>query len=191
VTSQVPADSLRARPSLRARLRTAHRVALALAIVVGVAAGIGTFTFRYAHGFSYFRTDPHACVNCHIMQPQYTAWQHSSHRAVAVCVDCHLPHSFIPKYLAKAENGFRHAKLFTTQTFAEPIVVQARGREILQENCVRCHEPLVDALVSYHADADSALSCTRCHAGVGHVERAGLGGPLRAHELRLAEENPR
>lgn len=176
------------RASLRPVLRSGAWFAVALAIVVGIAAGIGSFTFRYANGLSYFRTDPRACVNCHIMQPQYSAWQRSSHRAVAVCVDCHLPHAFIPKYLAKAENGFRHAKLFTTQTFAEPIVVQARGREILQENCVRCHEPMVQALVGYHKDPTSGAQCVRCHAGAGHGERAGLGGPLRAHELHEAEE---
>ena len=59
-----------------------------LACTLGVAFGIGGFTFRYAEGFSYFQTDPKACVNCHIMRPQFDAWQKSSHHAVAVCVEC-------------------------------------------------------------------------------------------------------
>jgi nitrite reductase (cytochrome c-552) len=41
---------------------------VALAIAVGVAAGVGGYTFRYAEGLSYFKTDPKACANCHIMQ---------------------------------------------------------------------------------------------------------------------------
>jgi cytochrome c nitrite reductase small subunit len=68
-----------------------------LSLAVGVAAGIGTYTFRYAEGLSYFETDPRACVNCHIMQSEYDAWQTSSHHAVAVCVDCHLTQAFVPK----------------------------------------------------------------------------------------------
>jgi cytochrome c nitrite reductase small subunit len=156
---------------------------LALAILAGVAVGIGGFTFGYAKGFSYFSTDPAACANCHIMQSQLDAWQHSSHHAVAVCVDCHLPHAFVPKYIAKTENGLRHATLFTTQRFAEPITVQARGLEILQDNCVRCHEPMVQALDATTGHR-TRVECLHCHVGAGHVERAGLGGPLRASDLR-------
>jgi cytochrome c nitrite reductase small subunit len=167
-----------------------------LSFVLGAFAGIGGYTFRYAEGFSYFSTDPEACVNCHIMQRQYDGWEKASHHAVAVCVDCHLPQSFIPKYLAKAENGWRHGQKFTTQAFHEPISVQAAGLRILQDNCVRCHQALVplladhgrqDALphAAWAAGAQSkTVQCTHCHATVGHGERAGLGGPLRAAELR-------
>jgi cytochrome c nitrite reductase small subunit len=151
-----------------------------LAVAVGLAAGVGGYTFRYAEGLSYFSTDPKACVNCHIMRPEFEAWQRSSHHAVAKCIDCHLPHAFIPKYLAKAENGYRHGKKFTTQMFDEPIVVQAAGRAILQDNCVRCHEPLVHALATGPRGARDELTCTHCHAGVGHGERAGLGPSLHA-----------
>ena len=48
-------------------------VALVLTCLLGVPAGIGVFTFVYAKGFSYLSTDPRACVNCHIMNPQYDA----------------------------------------------------------------------------------------------------------------------
>jgi cytochrome c nitrite reductase small subunit len=152
--------------------------AIALAVVVGLAAGIGGFTFRYAEGLSYFSTDPRACVNCHIMRSQYDAWQKSSHHAAAKCIDCHLPHEFLPKYLAKAENGYRHGQKFTTQNFEEPIVVQPAGQKILRANCVRCHASLVHEIQSGPRGALDELSCVHCHAGVGHGERAGLGGPL-------------
>jgi cytochrome c nitrite reductase small subunit len=178
------------RKSLRPSLRSPPWFVVALALVVGLAAGIGGFTFRYANGLSYFKSDPRACVNCHIMQSQFSAWQHSSHRAVAVCIDCHLPHALVPKYLAKAENGFRHAKLFTTQSFVEPIVVQPAGKQILQDNCVRCHDAMVDALVHHTGTEAAAPECVHCHAGVGHVARAGLGGPLRAHETAPSSSPP-
>lgn len=176
---------------------------LLLAVVTGVAAGVGAYTFSYAKGLSYFGTDPKACVNCHIMEPEYTAWQKSSHHTVARCVDCHLPASFIPKYIAKAENGYRHGKLFTTQTFEEPITVKASGLRILQANCEHCHAALVHELVSMRGSTaaqssgqaaarrrerpqdplDSGVPCIHCHWTVGHGERAGLGGPLRSDEI--------
>lgn len=155
---------------------------LVLAIALGIAGGIGSYTFRYAEGLSYFKTDPKACVNCHIMQPQYDAWQKASHHTSAVCVDCHLPQEFFSKYLAKAENGWRHGERFTTGQFVEPIVVQARGREILQENCLRCHGELTHAIARPEAAPNDDLSCLHCHSSAGHGEKTGLGGPLRAAE---------
>jgi len=166
---------------------TRQWLVLALACGIGTALGIGAFAFRYAEGLSYFGTAPEACVNCHIMRPQYDGWQKGSHHAVAVCVDCHLPHSFVEKYLVKAENGYRHGKLFTTQTFAEPIFVQARGRVVLEENCVRCHQPLV-AELSPVGDSKHGMSCVRCHAGVGHGDAARLGGRLQVGELEVGHE---
>jgi cytochrome c nitrite reductase small subunit len=176
-------DSRRERGQPAAPLRpgAARALPLLLAVCLGVAAGIGGYTFRYAEGLSYFSTNPKACVNCHIMQPQYDAWQKSSHHGVAVCIDCHLPEAFVPKYLAKAENGWRHGEKFTTQVFVEPIVVQAKGREILQENCLRCHGELAHQIAGGVAVEDR-LNCTHCHFGVGHGEKAGLGGPLTAAE---------
>ncbi len=156
--------------------------AVLLVITVGLAAGLGGYTFRYAEGLSYFSTDPKACVNCHIMRPQYEAWQKSSHHAVAKCVECHLPESFIPKYIAKAENGYRHSKMFTLQNFQEPIFVQAAGQKILQDNCVRCHDMLVHDNAGGPHSERGELSCVHCHAGVAHGERAGLGGSLRRDE---------
>jgi len=160
---------------------------VALSVSLGLLGGVGVYTFRYAEGLSYFSTDPAACVNCHIMRPQYNAWLTSSHHTAATCIDCHLPHTFIAKYLAKAENGYRHSKEFTAQTFAEPIMIQKRGREILQANCVDCHASLVHDMTSGHANARE-VSCVHCHVSVGHGEQVGLGGPLTY--LRQPEVKP-
>jgi cytochrome c nitrite reductase small subunit len=184
---------------------------LLFAVALGIAVGVSVYTFSYAKGLSYFGTDPRACVNCHIMEPQYAGWQKSSHHAVARCIDCHLPHSFVPKYLAKAENGYRHGKLFTTQTFEEPITVKPAGLAILQANCERCHEDLVHDLIgvgdyrlagdgdaeqgwsrassgpAHGSDAAGGVQCVHCHSNVGHGERAGLGPPARGDERASRE----
>ena len=176
------AQAVTCRAGRSVKTQTATGWAAGLAVVLGLAAGIGGYTFRYAEGLSYFSADPKACVNCHIMQPQYDAWQKASHHHVAVCVDCHLPERFFAKYAAKAENGWRHGQKFTTQRFVEPIVVQAAGRAILQENCVRCHGSLVHQILSASREGQAQFPCTHCHSGVGHGQKTGLGGPLTEQE---------
>src|SRR6478735_6678256 len=150
--------------------KPAALASLALAVLLGVLMGVGGYTFIYAQGFSYFKRDPRACVNCHIMQREYDAWQKSSHHTVAVCVDCHLPHEFIPKYIAKSENGFRHGRMFTTQNFEEPITVKPAGVRILENNCRTCHEDLVASLNPGDAPTASShgggMQCLHCHSGV-------------------------
>lgn len=139
--------------------------------------GVGGFTFRYAEGLSYFSKDPRACVNCHIMQSQFDSWQKGSHHAVATCVDCHLPHSFPEKYIAKAENGYHHSKGFTLQDFHEPIMIKSKNSRILQNNCLHCHEALVEELTMAAGHGEESPRCVQCHRDVGHGPTAGLGGP--------------
>jgi cytochrome c nitrite reductase small subunit len=85
-----------------------------LSVALGLAVGVGTYTFVYARGYSYMTDNAEACVNCHIMQDQFSGWVKSSHRAVAVCNDCHTPPGFVAKYATKARNGFWHSYYFTT-----------------------------------------------------------------------------
>jgi cytochrome c nitrite reductase small subunit len=171
------------------RRQSRQRLLVALSVALGILLGVGGFTFRYAEGLSYFSTDPRACVNCHIMRPQYDGWQKSSHHTVAVCIDCHLPHDFVPKYLAKAENGYRHSQKFTAQDFVEPIIVQPAGVAILQDNCVRCHDSLVAEMNAPALGHGESTDCLHCHRNVGHGEAARLGGRLLQSELD-PEEKP-
>lgn len=147
------------------------RTLLVFAVLLGVFFGLGLYTFGYGKGFSYFSHDPAACANCHIMQPEYDSWQKGTHHHAAVCVDCHLPHDFIPKMIAKTDNGWRHSKAFTLQDFHEPIQITPRNAEILQENCLRCHNKFVDNIVHGSTDAKNAVQCVHCHKGVGHGAR--------------------
>ncbi len=157
--------------------------AITVAVLLGVLIGTAAFTFRYAEGFSYFSTDPKACMNCHIMTPQYDSWQKSSHHAVAGCVDCHLPHDFIGKYIAKAENGYHHSLAFTTQEFQEPIMIKEKNGRILQRNCVECHDDMVHELFKRNVDDPNAVNCIHCHASVGHgALPTGIGGADRGEE---------
>lgn len=172
------------------RLRRSHRFAVLAAAALGAAAGLGAFTFIYAKGASYLTTDPAACANCHIMGEHFAAWQRSSHRAVATCADCHMPHNFLGKYAAKASNGFWHSVAFTTGRHPDPLLIKPRNRAIVEQACRDCHEAIVGAIEMRNAVArdqpdhsppvsrpqvhDGAgtgatrLSCVRCHVHVGH-----------------------
>jgi cytochrome c nitrite reductase small subunit len=127
-------------------------------------------TFDVAEGLSYFSSDPRACANCHIMRDEYASWQHASHHGNAVCVQCHLPHSTIPKLWSKALNGWNHSKAFTLQNFPEPIQITPRSAKILQDNCLRCHADLVSELV-HSTNGPGAPTCVHCHRAVGHGAR--------------------
>jgi len=166
---------------------THARRALALAVVLGVALGVSGFTFHYAEGLSYLSTDPRACVNCHIMRPQYASWQQASHHTVAGCVDCHLPASGIAKYVAKASNGYHHSRGFTLQDFAEPIRISESNAELLQANCLRCHADLIHDQLAGATSARDAIRCVHCHRDVGHGDMAGLGGRDRGEDMERRE----
>lgn len=134
----------------------------------GLVLGLGVYTFWYGEGGSYFSKDPRACVNCHVMRDAYDAWQKASHHAFATCNDCHLPHDFLGKYLAKADNGFWHSKGFTLQDFHEPIRIKPRNLRHVQSNCMRCHENVVHDVAVLGSAGDESNNCVRCHATVGH-----------------------
>ena len=148
------------------------RLAATVVVLLGLPAGVGAFTFGYAKGFSYLSSDPRACINCHVMNEQYDAWLKSGHRHTATCVDCHLPHAGLAKWIAKADHGFRHSAAFTLQNFKEPIEITAKDRELVLENCVRCHAGLVQAIHSAPDPRAEEIDCLHCHAGAGH----GAGG---------------
>ena len=175
----------------------AAAVAIGAAGIAGVAVGLGAFTFIYAKGASYLSTDPAVCANCHIMQDHFSAWQRSSHRAVAGCADCHMPHNPVGKYAAKASNGFWHSLAFTTGAFPDPLQIKPHNRAITERACRDCHGDIVAAIdplgsresIGIRAVLDEAPvsdrpqvhdgppaarareSCIRCHTYVGHLVR--------------------
>ena len=129
--------------------------------------GLGSFTFIHAKGYSYLADEAAACANCHIMRDVYDAWNRGSHKAVAVCNDCHVPHdSIISKYAVKAIDGIKHSAAFTLNNFHEPIRITGMNYDIAQQNCLRCHGELT-ALIG-HVSSRNPTDCLRCHANVGH-----------------------
>lgn len=140
-----------------------------LGSAVGLAVGLGAYTFIYAKGASYLTNDPAACANCHIMENHFAAWVKSSHRSVATCNDCHTPPGLIPKYAAKANNGFWHSFGFTTGWYPDPIRIKPGNRQIVENACRKCHSDIVAAIEGPHRPGQQ-MSCIHCHETVGHLE---------------------
>lgn len=153
---------------------------LLLSVVLGATVGVGAYTFVYARGHSYLSNDPSACANCHVMQEQYNGWIKSSHRAAAVCNDCHTPAGLMPKYYVKAKNGFWHSFYFTFQNFHEPIQITAANRAVTEQACRKCHQQIVEAIEGAHR---GETTCLKCHSSVGHLEGAAVGHLQRSKEM--------
>jgi cytochrome c nitrite reductase small subunit len=149
-----------------------RRWLIVIALIAGITTGVGAYTFVYARGYSYVTNDPLACANCHIMRGHYDAWTRASHRAVAVCNDCHTPPGLIPKYITKAQNGFWHSFYFTTGRFPDPIRMTPRNHEVTEMACRKCHAEITAAIDPAHMTTAQprGLSCTQCHNEVGHIE---------------------
>lgn len=147
-----------------------------LAVFVGVVA----YLFYVSRAHSYLSDNPETCINCHLMAPQFATWQHSAHREVTNCNDCHVPHDNVfNHYLFKAQDGLRHATVFTLR--AEPQVIQIKeaGIAVVQENCKRCHTQLNERVGLLQVTREDNLHgegklCWDCHREVPHGRVKGL-----------------
>jgi cytochrome c nitrite reductase small subunit len=134
-----------------------------IAALVGLAAGIGGYTFVYARGSSYLTDDPAACANCHVMQAHYDGWVRGPHHAAAVCNDCHTPSAPVAKYYVKSLNGYSHSSAFTSGNYPDVIQIKERSRRVVEAQCRVCHADMIAAM------GGEGVSCTSCHAQVGHL----------------------
>ena len=119
---------------------------------------------------AYAGTNPSTCNNCHVMDAQYENWYHAAHETAATCAECHLPHDNIfHYYLAKAQTGMHDVYVFSTgQT---PVMIRAKPEtdQIIQANCVRCHQDTVENIMAGVQTFDR--HCWDCHRSVAHGDR--------------------
>ena len=143
-------------------------------ILIAVIVGLGAYLIHVSKATSYLSDDPKTCVNCHIMAPQYATYAHSSHREWANCNDCHVPHNNVfNKYYFKAKDGLRHATMFTLRLEPQVIYIHEAGREVVQDNCIRCHSNLItDSVVLARTevlhDSRTDRPCWDCHREIPH-----------------------
>lgn len=142
--------------------------------LIGVIVGLGFYILYISNAVSYLSDDPKACVNCHVMTPQYATWERSSHGKVATCNECHVPQdNFVNTYLFKAKDGLRHATMFTFRLEPQVMRIKDAGKEAVQRNCIRCHSnqihPIALRAINNRSVEDQRPGyCWDCHREVPH-----------------------
>lgn len=146
----------------------------AVIVLVGIMVGLGIHILNISNAVSYLSDDPKTCVNCHVMYPEYATWERGSHGRVANCNDCHVPQdNVVRKYLFKAQDGLRHASMFTLRMEPQVIRIKDAGKKVVQENCIRCHANYLHPVSLRSIGAESIYEnservCWDCHRETPH-----------------------
>lgn len=134
----------------------------------GLLAGLALVVTDVSRAVSYLNDEPETCVNCHVMNPQYATWQHSSHANVAHCNDCHVPHdNIIHHYWFKALDGLKHSSVFSLRLEPQVIRLSEGAIPVVADNCRRCHLAQVEQVDLMPAH-DGGRLCWDCHREVPH-----------------------
>jgi cytochrome c nitrite reductase small subunit len=87
--------------------------------------------------------------------------------------------NLVNQYTFKIVDGLFHAAVFTAG--AEPQVMRAlpRSSEVIMDNCVRCHTPLVTEITKMNTGYAQVLkgeakACWDCHTQVPHTNISNL-----------------
>lgn len=161
-----------------------------LFVIVLISGIVGFFTVLPVHYALEETSGDKFCVVCHEMDPMVIAYSTDVHGGnsktgmKAKCVDCHLPHDNLVKYVyQKARNGVVEGYV---HFFGEPDKIDWHERRKNRENfvfdngCLTCHENLVaNKLTSPQAQkmhihyenllgSKDELKCASCHIEVGH-----------------------
>ena len=135
-------------------------------VLLGGFCGMGLLLAHVSRVTSYMVDSPDACMNCHVMTDAYVSHRHSSHGRDVTCNDCHVPHtSLIREYAFKAQDGLRHACVFTLRAEPQVMKLSAWAVPVVQENCIRCHEERVSEVSRYQSGDQR---CWDCHRDVVH-----------------------
>ena len=103
------------------------------------------------------------CKSCHVMEAEYEAWMHSGAHRRKMCVDCHLPNeNRAVHYWQKSLDGLKDLVVFHSGRIPDPIKLSSHGEEVLQNNCIRCHETTVMMI-------DTGRKCWNCHRRITHL----------------------
>lgn len=162
-------------------------------ILLGILVGLGIHLIHISKAASYLSDSPRTCINCHIMNPQFATWERGSHGRVANCNDCHVPHdNFFHTYYFKAQDGIRHASIFTLRREPQVIQIKEAGKKAVQGNCVRCHSNSIHpvalrALNQRSVEDQTEKYCWDCHRETPHGRVNSLSA---APYARISAESP-
>ncbi len=173
------------RESLIRRIDLRSNWPLLIAVVASVIA-LGVFVF-VTDAPAYAGTASATCANCHVMQSNYENYYHAAHHAWAVCADCHLPHdNEVVYYYEKGRLGLNDVYVFGSGQTPEVIDISDHSRDIVQGNCIRCHESTVESIMV--GAQPFVRNCWECHRNVAHGPRGASLLPYQDSSLYPPEQ---
>jgi len=109
---------------------------------------------------------PEFCGQCHVMDEQVETFLHSAHSLGANCGDCHIPHSLVSGAMYKAYTGTKDVISVLADQDPYEIRISPLGRNIVQDNCLRCHGDLLQAVGD--TSEGGGKYCFDCHRSTPH-----------------------
>ncbi len=110
---------------------------------------------------------PGFCGICHVMQPEVDTYLNSSHREVTSCGSCHVPDDFLRGGLYKSYTGTKD--LLATLTGRDEFIRASKlGKDVVQENCLRCHGVMLRDIGD--TKEEGGTYCFDCHRGIPHMK---------------------
>jgi cytochrome c-type protein NapC len=180
--------------------------------VLAVGLAIGALFFGSLGSFMVYANSEQFCANaCHEMQPllkEHKGTIHDVNRSGvrATCNDCHVPHDYIPNYLAKLglfSDVWGH---YVTHSIDTKEKFEAKRYELakrvwvyMKENdsreCRHCHttakmdpdKQSEKALARHEKGRTEGLTCIECHFAIAHNEPDGPG-PQELNAARAVEK---
>ncbi len=113
-----------------------HGIIIVLVATVVNLVIVGTSTYE---GVSYMDSAQFCGTSCHVMQPQWVAYQHSPHSHVA-CAECHVGPGF-GSYVRAKMDGTRQLFEVTFHNYPRPITVPLNALRPARTTCENCHNP--------------------------------------------------
>ena len=139
----------------------------------GFAVGVAAVAFGSV--FNSVSGSPAFCGNCHSMEFEAATFAESTHRNLE-CTECHLPHENLAVYFAeKGRTGLVDMYHETLRDYPAHIKLSSDARQMVNKNCLRCHESTMGEVRLTAEDKDTGGDCLKCHSriahGANHLER--------------------
>ena len=140
----------------------------------GFAAGLVVFgagsAFMSVSGSAEF------CGNCHSMKHETETFLMSSH-SNQQCTECHLPHSNPVEYMVeKGRTGIVDMYHEVKRDYPARIKLSASSRQMVNDNCLRCHENVMKDVKLSRTPMDTGGDCLKCHSRIVHGSNHKEGG---------------
>ena len=145
---------------------------------------VGTASYR---GISYMDSPNFCGQTCHVMAPQWTAYQVSPHSHVA-CVECHIG-SGLPAMVRAKVNGTKQLIEVTLHNYPTPILAPLSALRPARATCEECHSPtrfvgeklLVETM--YGDDVKNSMTHNVLALHLGGVDSLSRQSGIHGHHL--------